>query len=140
MCDIKVGDEVKRIAGTQHGMEIGDTDIVTEVGETCVSLETYGDGHLKSKLKIINSNGACTVGASAPQKTMLKKISAFYKKFTDANTQALVKAGYLNGDLEPTSKARAKVADLAFFSNYDALVAAANEEIAEADAEEAKNN
>jgi hypothetical protein len=132
---INIGDTVKRTAGTQHGMNVGDTDVVTYVGETAVTLRIYGKGHAKAKLTVINAAG----NATATNTNVIKKLSNFYKKFTDAKTQSLVKAGYLNGDLEPTNKAHDKVKEIAFFESYDALVDAANEEIAEAEAEEAKN-
>lgn len=136
MSTLKIGDEVKRISGKNKGMMIGDTSFVLEVFETTVSLEDFEGFHLKSALQVINEDKENT----SHKPTMIKKLSNFYKKFTDVKTQALVKAGYLNGDLEPTPKAYDKLEEISFFANYEALVVAAQEEITEAEAEEAKKN
>jgi hypothetical protein len=64
---------------------------------------------------------------------IMKKLSNFYKKLTDENTQALVKAGYLNGDLEPTQKAQDAINEINFFALKDQLVERAKAEIKEAE-------
>lgn len=75
---------------------------------------------------------------SKDKKSIMKKISNYYKKFTDAKVQSLVKAGYLNGDLEPTEKAHDAIKEINFFANQDELVKRADEEIAEEEANNAK--
>lgn len=72
------------------------------------------------------------------KKTVMKTISNFIKKMTDADTQDLLKAGYLNGDLEPTSKVDSKLREIHFFAHKKELVEAAREEIKEAEASEKK--
>jgi len=67
-------------------------------------------------------------------KTTMKKLSNFYKKFTDEKVQVLVEMGYLNGDLEPTEKAYDTVKEIQFFANYDALVERAKAEKVEVEA------
>lgn len=132
---INIGDTVERTSGKNHGMEKGDRDVVTSVGDTAVTLRSYGKGHSIDKLTVVSK----AAGSATANTNVIKKISNFYKKFTDAKVQSLVKAGYLNGDLEPTQKAHDKIKEINFFAQYDALVEHADEEIAEAEAEEAKN-
>lgn len=74
-----------------------------------------------------------------PKKTIMKTLSNYYKKLTDADTQALVKAGYLNGDLEPTCKADAAIKEINFFTLKAQLVEKAKEEILEAEKVEKKD-
>jgi hypothetical protein len=49
----------------------------------------------------------------------------------DADTQTLVKAGYINGDLALTDTGRDELTALVFDANKAALVAAAQAKIAE---------
>jgi hypothetical protein len=69
---------------------------------------------------------------------MIKKLSNFIKKSVDANTQELLKAGFINGDLEPTYEGLEELKQIQWFANYDALVASAKEHNAAAEAEAAK--
>ena len=48
-----------------------------------------------------------------------------FKKLVDADTQALVKAGYINGDLELTDEGKNELMALVFDANKAALVVAA---------------
>lgn len=72
-------------------------------------------------------------------KTMIKKLSNFIKKTVDADTQEMLKANMLNGDLEPTCVGINELHAILWFANKDALVARAKEINTEAAAEEAKN-
>lgn len=137
MNNINAGDTVRRISGKNHGMEEGDVDIVESVSENTVTLRNYGAGHSIDKLEVIKSNARCTASAK-PQ--MLKKLNVFIKKHLDVKMQSLLKAGYRNGDLQPTAKGDRALLDLLHTENHDALAASADAEIAEAEAEEAKNN
>jgi hypothetical protein len=65
------------------------------------------------------------------KQTITMKITNLVKKLVDADTQALIKAGYLNGDLELTSQGRAELETIAFTANKEALVALAKEKVAE---------
>lgn len=71
-------------------------------------------------------------------KSMIKKLSNFIKKATDVKTQSLLRAGLINGDLEPTDLGDSELKQILWFANYDALVARSEEIIAELAAEEAK--
>lgn len=126
---INIGDVVKRTSGRQCGMESGMVSRVTEVGDTCVELEGFDGQHLISKLIVIET---ATVCGGTPQKpTMLKTINKFIKKHLDPKMQALLRAGYLNGDLAPTTKGDRVLLDLLHMKNHDELAALAQEEIDE---------
>lgn len=135
---MKIGDRVKVIItedyaipgmiGTIKGREyLGDGRFQVEFdnkfafAHTCAGLCKDGYGHNvpEEKLELINKT------------TIMKKLSNFYKKLVDADTQALVKAGYLNGDLEPTEKATNALQEILFFDNKNELIKRAQEEIAE---------
>lgn len=64
-------------------------------------------------------------------KTFMSKVSTMMKKLLDADTQALVKAGFVNGDLELTSEGTKQLQTILFVANKAALVEAAEEVIAE---------
>jgi hypothetical protein len=57
--------------------------------------------------------------------TIMKKLSNFITKTVDSNTQELLKAGYINGNLEPTEKGYEKVREIIWFQNLPALTEAA---------------
>ncbi len=132
---IRVGDLVKRISGTQHGMEAGDTDYVAAVGETAVTLRDFGEGHAKNKLTVIEYNSECT---ASEKPTMLKSLNVFIKKHLDPKVQSLLKRGFYNGDLRPTSEGDRALLDILHMENIDKLAAQADVEIAEAESKEAK--
>lgn len=73
-----------------------------------------------------------------PKPTIMKKLSNYVKKMLDADTQALLKAGFINGDLEPTSLCKDELLSLMFFANRADLVARAHEVISESEAENKK--
>ena len=130
MSSINVGDKVKRISGKNHGMQVGDTDIVISVGETAVSLKNYGDGHAKLALQVISSS------ARPDEKpTMIKKLNIFIKKHLDPKVQELLKAGYYNGDLLPTSTGDRALLNVLHMEYQDKLAALAKEENDAAEAE-----
>lgn len=65
---------------------------------------------------------------------MIKTVSNMMKKLLDADTQALVKAGYINGDLEMTNIGLKALQTILFVANKAALVESAKADIAEAEA------
>lgn len=70
-------------------------------------------------------------------KSKLMKLTNLVKKLVDSDTQALIKAGYLNGDLELTSEGRKELETILFLANKPALVEAAKEAIADKEKEAA---
>jgi hypothetical protein len=140
MSKFKVGDKVKVLNKTYQGHErdqkwideyypsrIGTVMQVGNVWVQVVSEKGSDWTFVEADLELLTIN----------YKSIMKTLSNYYKKFTDADTQALVRAGYLNGDLEPTSKAESAIKEITFFANKDELVKRAKEEIAEE--EKAKN-
>lgn len=95
-------------------------------------------------IKIHGEEGEYILGKSGirklktNKKNMLKKIGNYVKKMVDPETQALLKAGLINGNLEPTTEGMAELNSILFFANKDALIVRAKEIIAEAEAEENK--
>lgn len=62
---------------------------------------------------------------------IMKKVGSMFKRLVDADTQALYKAGYINGDLELTEKGSKELMVILFDANKKSLVDAANQEIVE---------
>lgn len=64
-------------------------------------------------------------------KKPMKKISNMMKKLLDSDIQDLVKAGFINGDLELTSEGKQALMELMFDTQRAALVEVAKVKIAE---------
>lgn len=62
----------------------------------------------------------------------MKNLNNMMKKLLDADTQALVKTEYINGDLELTSKAKEALFSMLYTDKKAELVALAKQEILEA--------
>lgn len=65
------------------------------------------------------------------EKSIMQKVSTMMRKLLDADTQVLVKAGYINGDLELTDEGVSALNTVLFTANKAALVALAQEKIDE---------
>lgn len=65
------------------------------------------------------------------QKTVMSKVGIMMKKLLDADTQKLVKAGFINGNLELTEEGQTHLNSVVFETNKAALVTLAEEKIAE---------
>lgn len=61
----------------------------------------------------------------------MQKVHSMFKRLVDADTQALYKAGFINGDLELTAEGTKELMVLLFDSQKTALVEAAKSKIAE---------
>lgn len=61
----------------------------------------------------------------------MSKISNMMKKLLDKDTQILVKAGYINGDLDLTPEGLKALNTIVFLENKTELVKLANEKLAE---------
>lgn len=137
MSKFKVGDRIHNTNAFVPGHNGGKNGEVVAINSLCNGVTEivikYDDG----------AEGRCREGGIYYKKinsiTLMKKLSNFVTKCVDADTQALLKAGYINGDLEPTEKAFDKIDEINFFANRAALVVAANEEIAAEEAEAKKN-
>lgn len=68
-------------------------------------------------------------------KTFMKTITNYIKKTVDPKTQLLLKAGLINGDLEPTSAGREVLTEILWFQNLEAIATRAQEIVTEADKE-----
>lgn len=65
------------------------------------------------------------------KKSTMSKLTTMFKSLVDADTQALRKAGFINGDLEITCEGQNELNVILFQANKAALVAVANAKIAE---------
>ncbi len=68
----------------------------------------------------------------------MKKLSVMLKKLVDQDTQDLVKAGYLDGELNITHMGERALITHLFFAHKSDLVALAKADIEEVEKEEAK--
>lgn len=64
-------------------------------------------------------------------KKQMKTLGVMMKKLLDADTQVLVKAGYINGDLELTNEGTTALDSILFDTAKPALVALANAKLEE---------
>lgn len=65
------------------------------------------------------------------KKTIMQKVSLMMKKLLSKDIQTLVKAGYINGDLDLTERGKDVLLAQLFESNRAELVKSAEEELAE---------
>jgi hypothetical protein len=66
-----------------------------------------------------------------PKKPFMTQVNTMMKKLLDADTQALIKAGFLDGELDVTDKAQRELWAILFQANKGALVELAKTELAE---------
>ncbi len=71
-------------------------------------------------------------------KSMVKKLSNWIKRTVNEDTQKLIKAGMLNGDLEPTEAGWDILEEIQWEKNHTDLVKRADEIIAEAEKSDIK--
>lgn len=64
-------------------------------------------------------------------KTFMKKLSNFITKTVDPKTQLLLKAGLINGDLEPTDAGRDVLTEILWFQNLEQIATRAQEIVTE---------
>ena len=101
------------------------------------TLQVCTDGDLK----LGGTNCTCKEGwelveeTTINKKTFMKQLKGLMKKLLDADTQKLVKADYINGDLELTEKGKNTIFEMIFLENKAELVKLAEEEIKEAEKE-----
>lgn len=134
---LKIGDRVRRNsipsrAGVTSISKEGWTGTIVQLNPTKIS---YG-------IKWDNGEETDSTGWECidliPKKTIMKKLTNYIKKAVDANTQELLKAGFINGDLMPTYEGEQAIKEILWFANYEALVAKAKEINAEAEAQAKK--
>lgn len=139
MNTFKVGDRVE-VMKTYHAAKIGMSGTVVverESSEERFGIEFLGfSGHTLSGM-CPEGNGywvpeECLILINK-NKTPMKKVSIFMKKLLDGDTQKLVKAGLINGDLMPTAEGLSELDAILFMANKPALVTRAEEIIAEAE-------
>jgi hypothetical protein len=134
--EFKKGDRVRvtRVMGDdtdRYKLFVGYTTEIVEIQHTPRSFPYYihtpsGDTRYmgEEQLELIDEN-------IKPKKTLMTKLNTMMKKLLDADTQTLVKAGYINGDLELTSAGRDALNTIVFQANKAALVAMAQEALEE---------
>jgi hypothetical protein len=126
----KVGDKVRCVKqgryNVSHGWELGKEFIirnfVCEASSDPCAFPDNGSGVYSSALELVNSPN---------NKTMAQKIGSMMKKLLDSDTQKLVKASLINGDLELTSQGQQALMAILFEANKAALVKEAEEIISE---------
>lgn len=122
----KVGDRIINIS-LKPGPNQGKYGNIIEIDAQYTRVR-YDDGEVggasepQESYKLINQNKITTI---------MKTVTTFFKKLTDSKVQALSKAGYINGDLEPTQKAKDAISEILFFTHYEELVDRAEKEIKE---------
>lgn len=121
---LKIGDRIKNIGPKENSGKFGNVINTNTIGV----LIKYDD----------NEDGFCDFGETSDfyqiiktKKSIMKKLNIMMKKLLDADTQSLVKAGYINGDLELTCEGKEALFTLMFDGLKADLVKLAVEKIAE---------
>ncbi len=129
MSKFKIGDEVECTDGGEMGAgwELGFTfkvkTITNQRGDNPIYWE--GDG--------MCGRGGIYQDSLKLKTTTMKKLNNFMKKLLDADTQKLIKAGLINGDLLPTTEGTDALAAILFAANKTELLAIADQMIADAE-------
>jgi hypothetical protein len=122
----KVGDRVRitkpDIVSMERGYKPGEEFIVSYTDRVLVK-NSEDHGFYFSEIELVSTSNNKT--------TMPKKLGAIAKRLLDGDTKTLVKAGYINGDLELTDEGTAALNAVIFEQNKAALVEAAKAEIEE---------
>lgn len=126
-----IGDRVRRArAGSNCNMHIGDTGVVTGLipssGGIFVKADKDGiqNSHTAVNFDLVEhiTNYPFTI-------KLMKTLSIMMQKLLDADTQTLVKAGFINGDLDLTTEGTKALNAIMFQTNKAALVTLAQEQI-----------
>lgn len=126
-CKYKVGDKVKIIrssmTGSKYEEHIGQVCVVhtvlNESAEYPYLLEGNEHHWQDRELELIKT------------KTFMTRVSIMMKKLLDGDTQTLVKAGFINGDLELTDEGSKALLAVVFTNLKAELVKIAQEQIDE---------
>lgn len=98
------------IASYDVGVEF-DEGFFEEHGCNGKAEKGHGRYGLDSELKLLET-----------KKSLMKKVSNMMKKLLDSDTQTLVKAGFINGDLELTTEGNKALNEILFTTNKAELV------------------
>lgn len=134
MARFKEGDRVQVVGShpnnIAHGLFDGTVGTITKFNKNLEG--KHGEYHITFE------NGVSTTGWKDTgdlellnKRTIMKTLNIMMKKLLDGDTQTLVKAGYVNGDLELTSEGRDALNSIAFDAHKAALVALAQEKLDE---------
>ena len=135
MSNIRIGDLVERIIDDHGDFCEGDEGKVVNIrkggSNVDVRLEdgSVSKGNSPSKLSVIQRTSVDKPEGNKPK--MLQRLGNYMKKLLDKDTQVLVKAGFINGDLEPTEEGLDALNSILFFEKKTELVEMAKEMIAE---------
>ena len=135
MSNIRIGDLVERIIDDHGDFLEGDEGRVVNIRKDGsnfdVRLEdgSISKGNSPSKLSVIQRASVDKPEGNKPK--MLQRLGNYMKKLLDKDTQVLVKAGFINGDLEPTEEGLDALNSILFFEKKTELVEMAKEMIAE---------
>jgi hypothetical protein len=88
------------------------------------SLDGYDNAH--EELELVEEQKSCEIQTT--KKTIMQKLTDYLKLNLSADNQELYKAGYIDGELAPTAKAREFLEYQIFVVNRDAMVLKAKED------------
>ena len=77
-------------------------------------------------------NKPLIIGKIKKQKTIMTKLNTMMKKLLDSDTQTLIKAGFIDGDLQLTEGGEVELATLVFMEKKEELVKLAQAQLDEA--------
>ena len=133
--ELRVGD---RVRSRQPDFEY--TGIITHIDSEDANVDRDGDDGWSCKIvgnRIATANGRwdgesyLELEKIINKKPIMQKLNVMMKKLLDADTQTLVKACYIDGDLELTEEGKDALLATVFDTNKAALVALATAKLAE---------
>lgn len=92
---------------------------------------TISDGYALDGPRFFTFDAQTFTNLSLNNTKPMNKLNSMMKRLLDADTQTLVKAGFINGDLELTNDGRNALWAIIFEQNKPALVAEATAKLAE---------
>lgn len=121
--------EITRVRSTGFGMRfVGCVFKVTGKGFGLLYGEGIPSGMSYTDLDRI---GSSIIKENKERPPLMTRVNNMMKKLLDSDTQTLIKAGYLNNDLQMTDAGRLALIATLFEANKAALVVLAQEELEE---------
>lgn len=130
---LQVGMKV-RTNGDGGGITEEFTGIVEDIGDEGIYIrrdDGQTGGGVDGTWTIRRDNNTATLSILTKKKSLMTKVNVMMKKLLDKDTQTLVKAGYIDGDLELTDEGEEALDAILFQQHKAELVTLAKEQLAE---------
>ena len=141
--ELEVGDRVRgqydehKYTGTVYSIEEDSVEVIRDNTGNKWSCKIRGNGEVAGAYNFDDGiHNLQLISSTEPQQeggkgTIIMRLNTMMKKILDKDTKTLIKAGYLNGDLQLTETGRESLEALLVEEKKEALVKLAEETIEE---------